>query len=496
MKKDITYVALDDSKNSIVAGLLRPQAAEPELRQFPNEPKQLRRFFTRLQREGPVSSCYEAGPAGYELYRQLTALGVPCQVMAPALTPRKPGDRIKTNRRDAAKLVRAFRAGDLTPIRVPDEAQEAIRDLLRCREDVKEDLLRWRHRLLKFLARHGRVYREGRHWTQRHWAWLRGQRFADPVLGRTCQEYRFTVEQLLTRRADLEREIATIAQQAPYRTPVGWLRCFRGIDTLSALALLIEVGDFQRFPHPRQLMAYIGLVPSEASTGDRERRGSITKAGNTHVRRVLVESAWHYRHPPRLGTALARRSQGQPPAVLAQAWHAQRRLHRRVPPPRRAREAAARRGGGHRPRTRRVPVGGPDPDRGARPGGIAAGPRGAMRAYPEATEARRTMQARLESPRRFYATRGLRPGGLAPLDGGSSRRSTVMRPPVSTGVTRAYQSDSSSKPPHRRPAPGPQDPLDARPRPLEHAAPHLRARRVLQRAVQELRGGSELKDTP
>jgi len=329
VKKDTTYVALDDSKNSLVAGLLRPEAEVPELRSIPNEPRHLRRFFDRLKREGPVVACYEAGPAGYDLYRQLTALGVPCQVMAPALTPRKPGDRIKTNRRDAAKLVRAFRAGDLTPIRVPDEAQEAVRDLLRCREDVKEDLLRWRHRLLKFLARHGRVYREGRHWTQRHWAWLRGQRFADPVLGRTCQEYLCTVEQLLARRTDLERELAAIAQQAPYREPVGWLRCFRGIDTLSALALLIEVGDFQRFPHPRQLMAYIGLVPSEASTGDRARRGSITKAGNTHVRRVLVEAAWHYRHPPRLGKALTRRSQGQPAAVLAQAWQAQRRLHRR-----------------------------------------------------------------------------------------------------------------------------------------------------------------------
>ncbi len=329
MKKDTTYVALDDSKNSLVAGILRPKATEPELRQFPHEPRHLRRFFDRLQREGPVVACYEAGPAGYELYRQLTALGVPCQVMAPALTPRKPGDRIKTNRRDAAKLVRAFRAGDLTPIRVPDEAQEAIRDLLRCREDVQEDLLRWRHRLLKFLARHGRVYREGRHWTQRHWAWLRGQRFADPVLGRTCQEYCFAVEQLLARRTALEREIEALAQQAPYREPVGWLRCFRGLDTLGALTVLIEIGDFQRFGHPRTLMAYLGLVPSETSTGDRARRGSITKAGNTHVRRVLVEAAWHYRHPPRLGRALTRRSQGQPPAVLAQAWQAQQRLHRR-----------------------------------------------------------------------------------------------------------------------------------------------------------------------
>ena len=162
MKKDSTFVALDDSKRTIVAGILRPGSDEPELRTIPNEPRHLRRLCERLKREGPVMVCYEAGPSGYDLYRQLTALGVPCQVMAPALTPRKPGDRIKTDHRDAVKLVRLFRAGELTPITVPDEAGEAVRDLLRYREDVQEDLLRWRHRLGKFLARHGRVYREGR----------------------------------------------------------------------------------------------------------------------------------------------------------------------------------------------------------------------------------------------------------------------------------------------------------------------------------------------
>jgi transposase len=329
MKQDITHVAMDDSKRTIVAGILRPGAQEPELRSLPNEPRHLRRFFERLQREGRVVACYEAGPSGYDLYRQLTALGVPCQVIAPALTPRKPGDRIKTDRRDARKLVRLFRAGELTPIHVPDEAQEAVRDLLRCREDVQEDLLRWRHRLLKFLARHGHVYREGRNWTQRHWTWLRGQRFTLPALERTYQEYRWTVEQLLARVADLDRELAAVAETAAYREPVGWLRCFRGIDTLTALTLLVEVGDFHRFDSPRALMAYLGLVPSEASTGDRERRGSITKAGNRHARRGLVEACWSVRHPPRLSPALARRSQGQPLAVRAQAWRAQQRLYRR-----------------------------------------------------------------------------------------------------------------------------------------------------------------------
>ena len=329
MHEHSTHVAMDDSKQTIVAGILRPGATEPELRSLPNEPRHLRRLFQRLQREGQVLACYEAGPAGYDLYRQVTALGVPCQVMAPALTPRKPGDRIKTDRRDAKKLVRLFRAGALTPITVPDEAAEAVRDLVRCREDVQEDLGRWRHRLLKFLARHGRVYREGRNWTHRHWAWLRAQRFTLPALERTYQEYRWTIEQLRARVADLDREIGVLAETARYRQPVGWLRCFRGLDTLAALTLVAEIGDFTRFASPRELMAYLGLVPSEASSGAREHRGSITKAGNTYARRILVEACWHYRHPPRVGRGLALRSQGQPPGVRAQAWQAQQRLHRR-----------------------------------------------------------------------------------------------------------------------------------------------------------------------
>ena len=329
MKKDTIFVAIDDSKRTLVLGVLRPGADVPEACSIPNEPRHVQRLFARLKHEGSARVCYEAGPSGYDLYRQLTARDVPCQVMAPALTPRKPRDRIKTDRRDAGKLVRLFRAGELAPITVPDEAGEAARDLLRCREDVQEDLLRWRHRLGKFLARHGRVYREGRNWTQRHWIWLRGQRFDLPVLARTCDEYRCAVEQLLARVADLDREIAALAETAPYREPVGWLRCFRGIDTLAALTLLAELGDIQRFPHPRQLMAYFGLVPSEHSSGDRTQRGSITKAGNTHVRRILVEACWHARHAPRLGAALARRSQGQPPVIRAQAWQAQLRLHRR-----------------------------------------------------------------------------------------------------------------------------------------------------------------------
>jgi transposase len=329
MNEGTTYVALDDSKRKVVVAILRPETNEPEQRELPKEPHLIRRLFQRLMREGPVRACYEAGVSGYDLYRQITACGAACQVMAPALTPRRPGQRIKTDRRDAVKLVRLFRAGELTPIHVPDEAEEGVRDLLRCREDARRDVLRWRHRLLKFLDRHGRLYVTGKNWSRRHWTWIRGQRFEVPMVQRTFEATLFALEQALARVADLDKDIAALAATEPYRTPVGWLRCFRGIDTLSAMILLAEIVDFQRFPHPRELMAYLGLVPSEYSSGEAQRRGAITKAGNTHARRVLVEAGWHYRHRPTVGGALRQRTTGQPPHIVGHAWRAQQRLHRR-----------------------------------------------------------------------------------------------------------------------------------------------------------------------
>lgn len=329
MNKDTTYVALDDSKRKIVAGILRPGETQPELRELPNDPRYLRRLFERLKQNGAVVACYEAGVSGYDLYRQITALGMPCQVIAPALTPRRPGQRIKTDRRDAAKLVRLFRAEELTAIHVPDEAEEAVRDLVRCRDDVRRDVGRWRHRLLKLLARHGHVYHAGKNWTRRHWTWIQEQQLAHPALQRAFEASVFALEQALARLRELDREIEAIAERPPYREPVGWLRCFRGLDTLAAMIVLTEVVDFQRFRRPRQLMAYLGLVPSEYSSADSQRRGALTKAGNTHVRRILIEAAWHYRHRPSLGAALAGRSHGQPEDVIGQAWRAQQRLHRR-----------------------------------------------------------------------------------------------------------------------------------------------------------------------
>ncbi len=329
MEKNTTYVALDDSKRKIVAGILRPEAEQPELREIANDPRQIRRLFERLTREGPVAACYEAGVSGYDLHRQLTALGVACSVIAPALTPRRPGQHVKTDRRDAAKLVRLFRAGELTAIHVLDEAEEAVRDLVRCRDDLRRDVLRWRHRVLKLLARHGRTYLAGRNWSQAHWRWIREQSFDQPPLQRAFEATLFALEQALARQAELDHELEALATTAPYREPVAALRCFRGIDTLSAIILLAEIVDFQRFRRPRELMAYLGLVPGEYSSGDTHRRGALTKAGNSHARRVLVEAAWHYRHRPGLGRALAARSHGQPDEIVSQAWRAQQRLHRR-----------------------------------------------------------------------------------------------------------------------------------------------------------------------
>jgi len=241
MEKDTTYVALDDSKRKIVVGILRPGSTQPELREIANDPRQIRRLFERLKREGPVAACYEAGVSGYDLYRQIIGLGVTCDVIAPALTPRRPGQRIKTDRRDAAKLVRLFRAGELTAIHVPAEAEEAVRDLVRCRDDIRRDVLRWRHRVLKLLARHGRAYLAGKNWSQAHWRWIREQRFDLPPLQRAFEATVFALEQALARQAELDKELEAVASTASYREPVGWLRCFRGIDTLSAIILLAEV---------------------------------------------------------------------------------------------------------------------------------------------------------------------------------------------------------------------------------------------------------------
>jgi transposase len=325
----ISWVGLDVHKDTIAVCWLRADSQEEETREIPNEERAIRTLFKRLANEGELRVCYEAGPCGYPVRRQLEQMGIACDVIAPAMIPRRAGDRIKTDSRDARKLARLYRVGELTPIRVPTETEEAVRDLVRCREDLCEDVTRMRHRLLKFLLRHGRIWRDTRNWSDRHWAWLRTQRFDLPSAQRTFDEYLAQLDFGIDRLRTLDAEIATVADKEPWKPLVGRLRCLRGIDTLSALTLLVEIQDFRRFRSPRELMNFVGLVPSIHASGGSVHRGSITKSGNAHVRRVLVEAAWHYRHRPMMAGRLRERAEGQPEAIRTEAMKAQHRLHKR-----------------------------------------------------------------------------------------------------------------------------------------------------------------------
>jgi transposase len=332
MKQVTTYVGIDAHKKDLFIAMLIGNQTTPVTWQLANEPQAVRRLVRKLEREapGPVQMCYEAGPCGYALQRQVTTARVTCQVIAPALIPRKPGERIKTNRRDARKLAELLRAGLLTEVQAPTPEQEAVRDLCRAREDAKQDQLRCRHRLGKLLLRRGIVYGGGKKaWTQTHRKWLRTVKFEHPSDQAAFDDYLLAIEQVEERIHTLEQRMQATAETAPFATPVGWLRCFGGIDTVTALSLVAELHGIERFASPRELMAYLGLVPSEHSSSERPRRGAITKAGNSHARRLLIEASWHYRHPPRLGVALKQRRQGQPAAVVAIPDKAQQRLYRR-----------------------------------------------------------------------------------------------------------------------------------------------------------------------
>ena len=330
MTMGTTYAGMDAHARTIHVAVLRPGAKGPEEWQLANEPRAVKRLARRLRRAagGPVVACYEAGPTGFALQRQLDAEGIDCRVIAPALIPRRPGDRVKTDRRDARKLAELLRAELLTEVHPPTEDQEAVRDLCRAREAAVSDCTRARHRLSKLLLRRGLPY-DGRAWTERHRRWLLGLRFEHPAAQATFDDHLRALEGVEERLRTLERELALCAESEDYSEAVGVLRCFRGVDTVTAMTVLAELGDITRFGNARQLMAYLGLTPSEYSSGGRTQRGGITKTGNAHVRRLLVESAWHYRHPPRVGTGLRKRREGQPGWAVACADRAQSRLYRR-----------------------------------------------------------------------------------------------------------------------------------------------------------------------
>lgn len=325
-----TVVGLDVSKELLAAAVLPPGADRPtETLKLANDPSIVDKFVRRVTAKGPVVFIYEAGPCGYELHRQISALGHPCVVIAPSLTPVRPGDRVKTDRRDAQKLARLYRAGELTEIRVPTCKEEAARDLVRAREAALSDRVRAHHRLVKFLLRHGRVFREGKSRSEAHKVWLRRQNFDQPSAQMTYQAYVRALEEADARLLNLEQQVLDLAASESYATPVRYLRCLKGIDTLSAVTLLTEAIDFRRFPKARAVMGFTGMVPSEDTTNFNPRRGRITKTGNAHVRRILVEAAWNYRRKSMLSNKLALRRKDCPPEVLRIAKKAEDRLHRK-----------------------------------------------------------------------------------------------------------------------------------------------------------------------
>lgn len=330
MKQVTTYVGIDTHKKDLYIAMLVGPEPKPVAWQVANEPQAVRRLVRKLEREapGPVKIFYEAGPCGYALQRQVTTARVSCDVVAPALIPRKPGERVKTNRRDARKLAELGRAGLLTAVQPPTPEDEAVRDLARARDDAREDLQRCRHRLGKLLLRRG-LHFSGRNWTRAHRRWIDSLTWTHAAERVVVDDYLLAIDHTEARVQELDTRLAEIAERDPYREPVGWLRCFRGIDTLTAMLILAELHDFRRFASAPALMAYLGLVPGEASSGEKHRRGRITRTGNALVRRLLVETAWHYQHGPRIGVALTRRRKGQPTRVIAIADKAQQRLCRR-----------------------------------------------------------------------------------------------------------------------------------------------------------------------
>lgn len=320
-----TWVGLDVHARKVVAGVLDAGSGELRCLRAPALPAETVEWLGQFA--APVRVAYEAGPTGYGLARACATAGIACTVAAPSKIPRAAGDRVKTDRRDAERLARLLRLGELVAVRVPEPCEEAARDLVRAREDTRGELMRARHRLSKLLLRQGVVY-EATAWTQAHDRWLRRQRFESRPLAIAFEEAYAAVLQAKTRRDVLDQAIVELAGEPPFVEIVGRLVCLRGVATLTALALTVELGDWTRF-RPQSLGPFLGLTPSEDSSGERRRLGAITKTGNTHARRLLVEAAWQQRRPLRESATLARRRQEQPAAVRAQADRSARRLHQR-----------------------------------------------------------------------------------------------------------------------------------------------------------------------
>ena len=332
--RPIIHLGMDVHKESITIAVLPTGAKTPtRLERLPNDLPKLKKWIDRVARDGEIRACYEASGAGYVLHRALQEWGYACEVIAPSLIPKRPGVQRKHDKRDATDLARLYRAGELVTVRIPSEADERVRDIVRCRETFQREILKSRHYILKFLARRGVVFREGTNWCTPHLQWLQHLTTDGSALATqdrlVFREYHALLMYKLQRRDELDRQIEQLALLSALAPMVGRLQCFRGISLHSAMVLATEIVDWRRFERPAQLACYLGLISREDSSGDRIRLGSITKAGNSHCRHVLVQAAWSYRHRPQTSVDLKRRQQGQPPAVITHAWKAQQRLHQR-----------------------------------------------------------------------------------------------------------------------------------------------------------------------
>ena len=321
-----THLGLDVHKDTISVAILAPDRDGPDVERIPHDEASVRRLVGRLGDPRWLRACYEAGPTGYDLARLLSSVGVGCEVIAPSLIPKAPGDRVKTDRRDCRRLARLHRAGELVAIRIPTPAEEAVRDLCRARADLVEDRTRARHRLSKFLLRHGRPWRGGNAWTLTHERWLCAQRFDEPAVAATYAHYRAVLDARDAQLLAIEADLTAWHDTPPFADAVHRLAAYRGITRLGALTLASEVCDWRRFARAAAFCGFCGLVPSEYSSGASTRRGHITKTGNAHLRAQLVESAWAYQHRPAVGLQLRERQQGLDPQIVARAWAAQLRL--------------------------------------------------------------------------------------------------------------------------------------------------------------------------
>jgi len=332
MKNKVRFLGLDVHAETIAVAIAEPDGEVRSLGTIANRAESIRKLVKKLGSAEQLKACYEAGPTGYVLYWQLAELGVACEVIAPTLVPMKAGDRVKTDRRDAERLARSYRSGDLTAVWVPDEGSESLRDLARAREAAKQDQLRARHRLSKFLLRMGQRPAVGmKAWTAPYMAWVRQVHFTQVAREATMLDYLHEVDHMSERVRRLEQAITEAVKLATpaVQEVVKGLQALRGIAEISAVTIIAELGSITRFDTPRQLMGYSGAVPSENSSGKRTQRGSITKTGNAHLRRIVVEAAWSYRLRPAIGPRLRKRQEGVSEPIKEIAWKAQVRLTKR-----------------------------------------------------------------------------------------------------------------------------------------------------------------------